>query len=75
MEKCDDICLNQRIIQRFFAYSIYDLFSKYFKISNNNNNNNQYNIGNNMGNIENNPWKKTVSFLTNYTERYNKLKV
>ena len=71
IDKCEDISLNQRIIQRFFAYSIYDLVSKYFSISNNNNNENNIN---NMNNIGNNPWKRTVSFLTNYTERYNKLK-
>ena len=69
MDKCDEISLNQRIVQRFFAYSIYDLVCKNFKIPINNNNN-EYNINN----IEDNPWKKTVSFLTNYTERYNKLK-
>ena len=100
----DEICLNQRIIQRFFAYSIFDLFSKYFKNPNNNNNiinnnnnnnsknnnnnlnnnnnNNQNNINNNnlnnmfdnLNNSENNIGKKTVNFLANYTERYNKLK-
>ena len=54
-DKSDDIILNQRIIQRFFAYSIYDLFYKFFRndnsISENNitkNNDiarNKYNIG------------------------------
>ena len=58
-ENCDDIILNQRIIQRFFAYSILDLFSKSFKKDNNN----EYNSG-----------KKSASFLANYTERYNRLK-
>ena len=79
-DKSDDIILNQRIIQRFFAYSIYDLFYKFFRndnsISENNitkNNDiarNKYNIGN----IEFNQEKKTVSYLANYTERYNQLK-
>ena len=96
----DEICLNQRIIQRFFAYSIFDLFSKFFKKnenninntnnntknnnSNNNNNNinttnnlntnNINNIYDNLNNLESNIQKKTVNFLSNYTERYNKLK-
>jgi len=59
----EDIVLNQRIIQRFFAYSIYDLFSKCFK--NNSISNNE---------IEINSGKASVSFLANYTERYNRLK-
>ena len=58
----EDIILNQRIIQRFFAYSIYDLFSKCFN--------------KNMSNkeAEFNSSKTSVSFLANYTERYNRLK-
>ena len=57
-DNCEDIILNQRIIQRFFAYSIYDLFSKCFK----------------KNDIEFNSGKSSVSFLANYTERYNRLK-
>ena len=57
-DNCEDIILNQRIIQRFFAYSIYDLFSKCFK----------------KNDIEINSGKSSVSFLANYTERYNRLK-
>ena len=57
-DDCEDIILNQRIIQRFFAYSIYDLFSKCFK----------------KNEIEFNSGKSSVSFLANYTERYNRLK-
>ena len=57
-DNCEDIILNQRIIQRFFAYSIYDLFSKCFK----------------KNEIEFNSGKSSVSFLANYTERYNRLK-
>ena len=65
----DEITLNNRVIQRFFAYSIYDLFSKFFKSQNDNTQNNSDN------NMDNNIYeKKTVSFLSNFTERYNKLK-
>ena len=79
-DKSDDIILNQRIIQRFFAYSIYDLFYKFFRINNsiseNNITKNNDITGNkyNIGNIEFNPEKKTVSYLANYTERYNQMK-
>ena len=36
----EKITLNQRLIQRFFAYSIYELYSKYYSICNNNSNKN-----------------------------------
>ena len=62
-DNCEDVILNQRIIQRFFAYSIYDLFSKCFKNNNISNKEIEFNSG-----------IASVSFLTNYTERYNKLK-
>ena len=64
----NDIILNNRVIQRFFAYSIYDLFSKFFKVKNDKKN--DYSLNN----LEKNFEKKTVSFLSHYTERYNKLK-
>ena len=63
-----EIILNKRIIQRFFSYSIYNLFSKYFRNQTNNNNDI------NSNDIEYIFRKKTVSFLSNYTERYNRLK-
>ena len=62
-DNCEDVILNQRIIQRFFAYSIYDLFSKFFKNNNISNKEIEFNSG-----------IASVSFLANYTERYNKLK-
>ena len=62
-DNCEDVILNQRIIQRFFAYSIYDLFSKCFKNNNISNKEIEFNSG-----------IASVSFLANYTERYNKLK-
>ena len=58
-ENFDNISLNQRIIQRFFAYSILNLFSKFFDRYNTNNNNSERN---------------SASFITNYTKRFNKLK-
>ena len=59
LENYDNIILNQRIIQRFFAYSILKVFSKFF----NNEFNNNYKFE-----------KNSVSFLSNYTKRFNKLK-
>ena len=121
--KKENIILNQRLIQRFYAYSVLDYYSKYFKVNINNqdkdfdeeNNiymNNKYNnsnIDNPKGkkgynnlkynknglrgrgiNPENNKdnsnldsknmknrYKsniKSVSLLSNYTERYTELK-
>ena len=59
LENYDNIILNQRIIQRFFAYSILKVFSKFF----NNEFNNNYKFE-----------KNSVNFLSNYTKRFNKLK-
>ena len=59
LENYDNIILNQRIIQRFFAYSILKVFSKFF----NNEFNNNYKFE-----------KNSVNFLSNYTRRFNKLK-
>ena len=85
-EKIDDIILNKRIIQRFFAYCIFDLFYKNFNnninnqttdINNNNNlnKNNEYMLNKyNMSDLEYNLNRKSVSYLANYTERYNQLK-
>ena len=78
-EKVNDIILNKRIIQRFFSYCIFDLFYKNFKPINNNNNNlnknSEYMLDKyNMSSLENNLEKKSVSYLANYTERYNQLK-
>ena len=124
--KKENIILNQRLIQRFYAYSVLDYYSKYFKVNINNkedndfdeeNNiymNNKYNNsgvdnlkgkkgynnlkynknglrsrGNNKNNENNkdnsnldsknmkNRYKsniKSVSLLSNYTERYTELK-
>ena len=120
--KKENIILNQRLIQRFYAYSVLDYYSKYFKVNINNedkdfdeeNNiymNNKYNNSNmdnlkgkkgfnnlkynknglrSRGNNENNKdnsnldsknmknrYKsniKSVSLLSNYTERYTELK-
>jgi len=79
-----DIILNQRLLQKFFAYSIHGLYSKYYNISKIKDNTKKIN-GKNMNNIKNlsdlKNFKiyeqeeiKTVSYLTNYTQRYNKLK-
>ena len=129
--KKENIILNQRLIQRFYAYSVLDYYSKYFKVNTDNqdtdfdeeNNiymNNKYNANNannpineaakakkggkfgksgvrgrfmnplsknnkknNENNKENNENKKknryrsnikSVSLLSNYTERYTELK-
>ncbi len=88
-----DIILNQRILQKFFAYSIYGLYTKYYnnnssKIKDNviTKKNNTKNINKNINisplplselkNAKNGDIEeiKTVSYLTNYTQRYNKLK-
>ena len=89
-----EIILNQRILQKFFAYSIYGLYSKYYnykisKIKDNINNINTKkvnakNINKNNSSLPLSELKiaknyeqeeiKTVSYLTNYTHRYNKLK-
>ena len=52
--KIENIILNQRIIQRFYSYSILDYYSKYFKVNINNVNdldeeNNIYSNKNNIG--------------------------
>jgi hypothetical protein len=121
--KKENIILNQRLIQRFYAYSVLDYYSKYFKVNINNqdkdydeeNNiymNNKYNnssnidgknakkgynnlkygkVGGGKGKNDNNAnnsnmndpknmknrYKtniKSVSLLSNYTERYTELK-
>ena len=121
--KKENIILNQRLIQRFYAYSILDYYTKYFKVNldtqdkdydeeNNIYMNNKYNnssnidgknakkgynnlkygkVGGGKGKNDNNPnnsnmndpknmknrYKtniKSVSLLSNYTERYTELK-
>ena len=107
--KKENIILNQRLIQRFYAYSVLDYYSKYFKVNINNqdkdfdeeNNiymNNKYNsdgskskkgnkFGKNKNKNENNKESidpkgksryrsniKSVSLLSNYSERYTELK-
>ena len=58
----DDIILDNRLIQRFFAYSIYELFGKYFdtysnKDINNNNINTVLNVNNSLKHL--NPIQST----------------
>ena len=92
--ECEKIILNQRIIQRFFAYSIYELYSKYYNICNNNINLNKnikdkiakrnskssfeeknQNISNtNFYKVQNKCIIQSVSYLANYTNRYDLLK-
>ena len=53
----DDIILDNRLIQRFFAYSIYELFGKYFdtysnKDINNNNLNTVLNVNNSLKHLK-----------------------
>ena len=64
--KKEDIILNQRILERFFAYSIMELYSKFFK---NTHLENGKNPENNKEFII-----KSTNMLSNYTERYNNLK-
>ena len=76
-----EIILNVRILQKFFAYSVHSFYSKYYGKSKNNENAKK-SIGKNNKNIqeiknsknENESIIKTVSYLANYTQRYNKLK-
>ena len=96
----DNIILNQRVLQRFFAYFVFDFYSKYFKIINitedennfeNNVSENIYYQSNKLKNsgkkINKNSKKykghneelvkkksKSVSLISNYTERYMNLK-
>ena len=94
----DDIILDNRLTQRFFAYSIFELFGKYFDNYKNkelNNLNNQNLINNiNINSKKNNNKKNnkstsnknlsvinenynsnlSVSFLSNWTSRFNQLK-
>ena len=120
--KKENIILNHRLVQRFYAYSVLDYYSKYFKINRNNDDkeideeNNIYVINKNPSNNEGLKNKKgfanknglkgrgplakinesnkensnnldpknlknklkshakSVSLLSNYTERYNELK-
>ena len=122
--KKENIILNQRLIQRFYAYSVLDYYSKYFKVNtdnqdtdvdeenniymnnkynaknegqrfkkggkfgksgsrsrsinplNKNNKNNENNKENNETNMKNRYKSniKSVSLLSNYTERYTELK-
>ena len=82
-----EIILNQRILQKFFAYTIYSFYSKYYGISKNkekakkiDRKNNNYSASNKYlfelknPNNENEEIVETVSYLANYTQRYNKLK-
>ena len=77
------IILNDSILQKFFAYSIFDFYTKYYnptKIKNNikkingknNNNKNYLELRNSKNEYE--ATIKTVSYLANYTQRYNALK-
>ena len=59
------IKLNNNIIQRFFSYTLYDTYNKYFFNNNINNNNNSYNTTQTM---------LTTNFLAQYNIRYNQLK-
>ena len=98
----DDIILNQRVLQRFFAYFVLDFYSKYFKTvkisednkddisleseniykqnnkqgnspkKSNNKKNSKKNKGNSDPFVKKN--SKTVSLISNYTERYMNLK-
>ena len=82
-----EIILNQRILQKFFAYTLYSFYSKYYglkrlkenskKLNGKNNNNLNYNknlFDSKFSKNENDLIIKTVSYLANYTQRYNKLK-
>ena len=78
-----NIILNQLILQKFFAYSIYDFYLKYYnpsKIKNNikkingKNNNTKNCVELKSTKNENEKIIKSVSYLANYTQRYNKLK-
>ena len=81
-----NIILNQRILQKFFAYSIYGFYSKNYDLiknkqnkiklnikDNNNKSNEELKIANHEKN-ESSAMIRTVSYMTNYTQRYNKLK-
>ena len=101
----DNIILNQRVLQRFFAYFVLDFYSKYFKIINITEDENNYDNINDSENIyyQSNKLKnnggssgkkfnknskkykghneelvkkksKSVSLISNYTERYMNLK-
>ena len=101
----DNIILNQRVLQRFFAYFVLDFYSKYFKIINLTEDENNYDNINDSENIyyQSNKLKnnggssgkkfnknskkykghneelvkkksKSVSLISNYTERYMNLK-
>lgn len=82
-----DIILNQRILQKFFAYSIYGFYSRFYspsktsikenniklsrkKNGNSSVNSEELNLSKNDGEVV----IRTVSYLANYTQRYNKLK-
>ena len=79
-----EIILNQRILQKFFAYTFYSFYSKYYVLKKNkeNSNSKKLNGKNNnknsfiskISNNESDLIVKTVSYLANYTQRYNKLK-
>ena len=77
-----EIILNQRILQKFFAYTFYSFYSKYYGLKKNKENSKKLNGKNNNKNSfdskisknESDLVIKTVSYLANYTQRYNKLK-
>ena len=77
-----EIILNQRILQKFFAYTFYSFYSKYYGLKKNKENSKKLNGKNNNKNTfdskisknESDLVIKTVSYLANYTQRYNKLK-
>ena len=77
-----DIILNQRILQKFFSYTIHSFYSKnYYKPKKKENNEkmNEKENHKNFSEFKNSKNKnetliKTVSYLSNYTQRYNKLK-
>ena len=67
-----NIILNKRVLQKFFAYTIHSFYSKYYDIFKNKENAKKLNGKNNKNILESKI--KTVSYLANYTRRYNKLK-
>ena len=80
-----EIILNQRILQKFFAYSIYGFYSRFYNNTSIKENNiklsTKKNGNSSISPEETNHCKndgevviRTVSYLANYTQRYNKLK-
>ena len=75
------IILNKRVLQKFFSYTIHSFYSKLYGKSINKDNQKRLNAKNNKNLSESKNNKndnesliKTVSYLANYTQRYNILK-